>query len=225
MQDPEHPARLHQASSRPSRLESQNGSREYSDSNYPTQASGRVSSAGSVRVRLGHNTITIWQGRFPSDRLGWHRAYRREIVERGQLNIRLRLLATDQRLRFVGVGGINTVVGYSLFALFDLFLFDKVPFGYLLSLVFSYVLGILLAFLLYRRFVFKVSGRVWSDLLKFVSVYLVAIGVNLLTLPLLIEMGGLNSLVAQAIVLVVTTLMSFFGHREFSFRREPKSEN
>lgn len=139
--------------------------------------------------------------------------------------MRLRLLATDQRLRFVSVGGVNTVVGYSLFAVFDLFLFAKVPFGYLLSLVFSYALGILLAFLLYRRFVFKVSGRVWSDFLKFVSVYLVAIGVNLMILPLLIEIVGLNSLLAQAIVLVVTTLMSFFGHRELSFRREPKSED
>ncbi|WP_104127531.1 GtrA family protein [Cryobacterium sp. Y57] len=137
---------------------------------------------------------------------------------------RLAKLARDQRLRFLAVGGVNTVVGYALFAVFDLFVFATVPFGYLLSLMSAYAIAIVLAFVLYRRFVFKVTGRVWSDFVKFVSVYLVAIGVNLLTLPLLIEVAGLNSLVAQAIVLIATTFMSFFGHREFSFRREPEAE-
>ena len=135
-----------------------------------------------------------------------------------------RLLASDQRIRFVAVGGINTVVGYSLFVVFDLFLFARVPFGYLLSLAFSYAIAIILAFVLYRRIVFKVTGHVWSDFVKFVSVYILAIAVNTVALPLLIELVGLNSLAAQAIVLVATTLMSFFGHREFSFRRKPESE-
>ena len=138
---------------------------------------------------------------------------------------RVGALARDQRVRFLAVGGTNTVVGYALFVAFDLFVYATVPFGYLLSLVSAFALAIVLAFVLYRRFVFKVTGHVRSDFVKFVSVYLVAIGVNLLTLPLLIEVAGLNSLLAQAIVLGVTTLMSFFGHREFSFRREPKTES
>lgn len=138
---------------------------------------------------------------------------------------RVGALARDQRLRFLVVGGTNTVFGYALFAAFDLFVFATVPFGYLLSLVSAYAMAIVLAFILYRRFVFKVTGQVWSDFVKFVSVYLVAIGVNLLTLPLLIEVAGLNSLPAQAIVLAVTTLMSFFGHREFSFRRKLNPES
>ncbi|WP_104196531.1 GtrA family protein [Cryobacterium sp. M15] len=138
---------------------------------------------------------------------------------------RLAKLARDQRLRFLAVGGTNTVVGYALFAVFDLFVYAAVPFGYLLSLVSAYAIAIVLAFVLYRRFVFQVTGRVWSDFVKFVSVYLVVIGVNLVTLPLLIEVSGLNSLVAQAIVLIATTFMSFFGHRDFSFRREPEAES
>lgn len=133
-------------------------------------------------------------------------------------------LVNDQRIRFLAVGGVNTVVGYGLFAALDLYVFAGIPFGYLLSLALSYAIAITLAFILYRRFVFHVTGHVWTDLTRFVSVYLVSIGVNAVALPILIELFGLNSLVAQAIVLVCTTVISFFGHREFSFRRPAESQ-
>ncbi len=130
------------------------------------------------------------------------------------------VIVADQRARFLVIGGINTVVGYGLYVVLDLFVFHNIPFGYILSLLISYTVAIVLAFVLYRRFVFKVTGHVWSDFAKFVTVYLAAIAVNFFALPILIELVGLNSLLAQALVLVVTTLMSFFGHRGFSFRRK-----
>ncbi|WP_241981638.1 GtrA family protein [Cryobacterium sp. TMT1-19] len=133
-------------------------------------------------------------------------------------------LANDQRIRFLVIGGVNTVVGYGLFAALDLYVFAGIPFGYLLSLALSYTIAITLAFILYRRFVFHVTGQIWTDLTRFVSVYLVSIGVNAVALPILIELFGLNSLIAQAIVLVCTTLISFFGHRKFSFRRASESQ-
>ena len=72
---------------------------------------------------------------------------------------------------------------------------------------------------LYRRFVFPVKGNVFRDLIKFVSVYIVSIAANVLALPLLVEVAGLNPLLAQAIILVVTTVLSYVGHKYFSFRR------
>lgn len=84
----------------------------------------------------------------------------------------------------------------------------------------SYVIAIGLAFVLYRRFVFHVTGQVLRDLVAFISVYLVAIGVNAVLLPVLVEVAHLPTLAAQAVVLCVTTLLSFFGHREVSFRRD-----
>ena len=125
----------------------------------------------------------------------------------------------DQRFRFLVVGSVNTLVGYLLFAAFTTFLFAEVPFGYLISLVLSYVIAIMIAFLLYRRFVFKVAGRWWLDFVRFVSVYLAAIGINFVTLPILVELAGLPPLLAQGIVLIATTALSFVGHKAFSFRR------
>ena len=128
-------------------------------------------------------------------------------------------LMRDQRIRFLLVGGTNTVVGYVVYSALTLWVFHDVPFGYLISLAISYAVAIVLAFVLYRRFVFKVTGNVVQDFLRFVTVYLLAIGVNTVLLPLFVEVLHVHPLLAQLIVLVITTLMSFFGHRTFSFRR------
>ena len=72
-------------------------------------------------------------------------------------------LARDQRVRFLAVGVTNTVVGYLVFSAFTLWVFADVYLGYLLSLALSYVVGITLAFVLYRRFVFPVHGHLLRD--------------------------------------------------------------
>jgi putative flippase GtrA len=128
-------------------------------------------------------------------------------------------LVHDQGFRFLAVGATNTVVGYLIFAALTHWVFSRVSFGYLISLLIAYAVAIVMAFLLFRRFVFPVAGRVVTDFLRFVSVYLVSIGINVVALPLLVEFGHFNPLLAQAIVLAVTTLISFFGHKNFSFRR------
>ncbi|MHA6667353.1 GtrA family protein [Homoserinimonas sp. A447] len=129
----------------------------------------------------------------------------------------------DQRIRFLIVGATNTVVGYLVFAALTRWVFAEIFLGYLISLALSYAFAITFAFILYRRFVFVVKGRVFGDLIRFISVYLAAIAANALALPLLVEIAGLSPLLAQAIILVVTTLLSFLGHKNYSFRRRPEA--
>lgn len=133
-------------------------------------------------------------------------------------------LVQDERIRFLVVGGINTVLGYAIYSALVLWVFGSAPLGYVISLVVSYAIAITVAFVLYRRFVFRVSGHVFRDYFRFVGVYLVSIAINTAVLPLLVEFVGLSPLIAQAIVLIVTTLISFFGHKSFSFRRAPGSQ-
>lgn len=131
----------------------------------------------------------------------------------------VRRLLADQRVRFLLVGGVNTVVGYGVYALLFLLAGDSI--GYLACLYLSYAIGVSVAFILHRRFTFRVSGsgRVAIDFLRFASVYVVSLVINTLALPLLVEVGRVNPLVSQALALVVTTLLSYFGHRFYSFRR------
>jgi putative flippase GtrA len=134
--------------------------------------------------------------------------------------VTIRRLVADQRVRFLAVGAFNTVLGYVTFSALTLWVFHDVQFGYLLSLACSYAIGISVAFVLYRRLVFVVHGHVVRDLVRFVSVYAVSIAVNAVVLPLLVEVADVPPLVAQAVVVLITTLLSFFGHRSFSFRRD-----
>jgi putative flippase GtrA len=133
-------------------------------------------------------------------------------------------LVRDQRIAFLLVGGANTAIGFGFFIFFDLtvglFFDDAVNrvVGSLATLGCAHVLSVLCAFVLYRRFVFKVRGHVWRDLARFEAVYLVAIGINAVVLPILVELG-VNRIGAQGLILIVTTLISYFGHRHFSFRR------
>ena len=130
----------------------------------------------------------------------------------------LRALIAREEFRFLVVGGINTVVGYALFALLQLTAGHVI--GYLGSLYLSYALAVTLAFVLHRRFTFRVtSGSVVRDFARFIGVYVVALALNTVVLPLLVELAGWNPLVAQAVCVVITTLVSYFGHKLFSFRR------
>ena len=72
----------------------------------------------------------------------------------------------DQRVAFLIVGGMNTAIGAVWFILF-LWLLPQGTVGYLSALLGSKTAAVLSAFVLYRRFVFRVSGHVLRDLARF----------------------------------------------------------
>ena len=130
-------------------------------------------------------------------------------------------LVKDRRVAFVIVGVINTIVGFGWFAFFEFTVGRWLgEYGYMVTLLLAHVAAVLCAFVLYRRFVFRVRGHVLLDLARFESVYLVSLGINAVLLPLLVELAHLQPIVAQALIVFVTTLVSYFGHSRFSFRRK-----
>ncbi len=137
----------------------------------------------------------------------------------------IRRLLADERVRFVIVGGFNTLFGYALFITFELTLGNLVGgwVGDLVSLYASYAIATVVAFVLHRHFTYRVSGtgNVIIDYLRFVSVYIVALLINTAALPLLVEFAHVPAILAQGMIVVVTTLVSYFGHKLFSFRRKP----
>lgn len=128
----------------------------------------------------------------------------------------------DQRVAFLVVGVINTVFGYVTFAVFLVTVGRRTH--YLLALACAHVVSVLFAFVLYRFVVFRVRGHVLSDLWRFETVYLAALAVNFALLPVLVEFAHLPVLLAQALIVLVTSLMSWLGHKHYSFRRSPSSE-
>ena len=128
---------------------------------------------------------------------------------------------SQEQLRYLVAGGYNTAFGYGLFAALQLAFGDHVH--YLAILSFSHAASVLSAFIVYRRFVFRVEGRFILDGLRFSLVYLVVFLVNVATLPILVEGAGLSVLLAQALVVGGTVIASYFAHRRFTFYRPPQA--
>lgn len=126
----------------------------------------------------------------------------------------------DQRVAFLIVGGTNTAIGAVWFVLF-LSLFPRGTVGYLGALLCAHIAAVLCAFVLYRRFVFQVTGHVLRDLARFELVNLSTLVFNFAVLPVLVEVFGWPVLPSQFAIAGVTVVYSWFAHRGFSFRRKP----
>jgi putative flippase GtrA len=127
-------------------------------------------------------------------------------------------LVGDQRVRYLAVGGWNTLSSYLLFVVLQLAFGDVV--NYLVLLVVTMIISVLQAFVLHRRFVFHATDGHWpGQLLRFSQVYAGAFAVNLALLPVLVEIVGLPVILAQGLLVVTTVTASFVGHRRWSFGR------
>ena len=135
----------------------------------------------------------------------------------GGIRPRVLALLDHQAVRFAMVGVVNALFGFGLFALLQIALGDRVH--YLILLLVANIVAVVEAYVLQRWLVFLVRGRWWRGLARFSSVYLVALVVNMVALPLLVEIVLLPVLPAQAIVVVSTAMGTFFVHRGFTFRR------
>lgn len=130
-----------------------------------------------------------------------------------------------QFTRYLMVGMWNTLFGYSLYALFTALLMPKLCFGYILASALSNLIAITVAYLGYKFFVFKTHGNYLAEWLRCILVYGSGMLPGLVLLPLLVE--GLHwgfhlersaPYIAGALVMGLTVIYSFFGHKHFSFR-------
>lgn len=124
----------------------------------------------------------------------------------------------DARIRHLLTGVFNTAWSYLLFSALVLSTGGRLH--YLVILAITHVVTVLTAFLIYSRLVFPTTGFHVSQLLRFWSVYLVAIIFNAVALPLLVEGVTLPVLLAQMLIVGVTAAMSFLGHKHWSFRHD-----
>jgi putative flippase GtrA len=122
----------------------------------------------------------------------------------------------NEKIRYILIGGYNTVVGYGVFA--ALWMIWGQSLHYIIILVLSHIVAVTNAFFGYRILVFRKKGSGWRDFVRFNMVYLGAFVFNVLALPILIEVVNFHPLVAQALLVIVTVMASYLLHRRFSFR-------
>jgi putative flippase GtrA len=146
------------------------------------------------------------------------------------MRTQVRLKNKDSALEFIRyllVGGFNTVFGYALFAALNWVFAGLGSYGYLYAAIVANPLSITVAFLGYKWFVFRTRGNYLAEWIRCSSVYGTTMLIGLVGLSILVPI--LRRLlahpvqapyIAAAILTVITVLGSFLGHRSFSFRKE-----
>ncbi|WP_367618591.1 GtrA family protein [Paenibacillus andongensis] len=120
----------------------------------------------------------------------------------------------SQSIKFLIIGILNTVVGYLIYFVCLKF-FDL---NYIFSLLYAHVLGVLHSYFWNSKWTFKKGRKTYKNLLKFSGVYGVSFLINLLVLYILINYLSLTPLLSQGFALFITTLISFIGHKYWSFK-------
>jgi putative flippase GtrA len=111
-------------------------------------------------------------------------------------------------IRFLVVGGLNTLVGYLIFAALILI---GVPTP--AAIVLATVLGVLFNYLSTGAIVFRDrAGRLW----RFAAVYCVQMALNIAGVTFL-ERAGLHPLIGGFVVLPVLVVLTFLAMRRFVF--------
>ena len=121
-----------------------------------------------------------------------------------------------EQLLYLVVGAWNTVFGYGVWALLEYLLHSHLH--YLVIVVISWPFSVGNAYVCYRTFVFHSKGRVWRELPRFSLVYLVMLVSGLVALPILLHTLPFSIYAIQAGYTAVVVVVSYLGHKFFSFR-------
>jgi putative flippase GtrA len=127
----------------------------------------------------------------------------------------LRSLRNWQQLgKFCVVGGVGYLINL---AVYDALLHAGVH--YLVAATCSFLVAVTSNYTWNRLWTFRDQrGHVGIQGMRFLAVSVAALGANLVVLHLLISVGGVGKLPAQAIAIVAVTPLNFVGNKLWSFR-------
>lgn len=127
-------------------------------------------------------------------------------------------LAKNQKVAFLAVGAFNTGAGTVWFVVLQLVIGNHVD--YHVTLVAAYLCNVLTAFAMYRYLVFRVRGNFLLDLGRFVVINLSTFLLNLVVMTVAVSGFDFPPIPSQLVITPVLALGSYFGYRDFSFRRQ-----
>jgi len=142
-----------------------------------------------------------------------------------------RVLPSGEVIRFLLVGGSNTLISLGLYSgfviLFGLLLPHRgKPLIADIASITSKPLAITVAFLCYKHFVFRTKGNYLKEWVKCFAVYGISTPAELIILPLATKAFLLPALthpyapfLAGIVNSVVIACYSYFAHKKFSFKR------
>ena len=119
-------------------------------------------------------------------------------------------------IRYLVIGGWNTVFGYLAFAGLYLVLHERIH--YLVISCVAHFLAVTNAFIWQRWLVFRSASPWWPAYLRFNAVQLVVLGAGLVGMTIMVEVLHLHPLVAQLVVIAGAVVFGYVMNHRYSFR-------
>ncbi len=133
--------------------------------------------------------------------------------------------SNEVKIRFIIVGIWNTIFGYGVYLIlyeYSLTFFVKRYISYMVAIILSNIIAIINAYIFHKYITFKskVTGmiKIIKEFARFVTTYLSGIIFGLVSLPILVEVFGLNPPIAGALITLLCAIISYLGHSRFSFK-------
>jgi putative flippase GtrA len=138
--------------------------------------------------------------------------------------------SAQTQIRFILVGIWNTIFGYAVYIGLDYlfaFFFHKRYAAYMSAAVLANILAIANAYIFHKFITFRSDvrgkGIVW-EFIRFYSTYLFSTVIGLVLLPFFVEALKIGPRISGALLLPITTVISYFGHSRFSFQLNSNSK-
>jgi putative flippase GtrA len=94
--------------------------------------------------------------------------------------------------------------------------------AYMLAAVLSNILAIINAYIFHKFVTFRSPSRgiaIVPEFLRFFPMYLFSFCLGLVLLPVFVELFHLDPKISAALLIPITTIISYIGHSKFSFKR------
>lgn len=127
-----------------------------------------------------------------------------------------------QFLRYLIAGGTATAIDFIVLYIFVEFL----SIWYILAATFSFIIALTISFFLNKFWTFKNGDKkISSQMVKFLIVNLIGLGINLIILYILVEFFFLWYLFAKVFATAVAVIWNFLGMRNLVFNNSEKNES
>lgn len=127
-------------------------------------------------------------------------------------------LINNKKIRYVLVGGFNTAFGYIVF--YSNYIVLSKYINYILIVLLSHLISAIVAFILYRHFVFKNHNPIIPSFLKFNLSLTSQLILNLGITIFLVELAHIRVEISQFISVILSAIFGYFAHNHFSFRKK-----
>lgn len=126
-----------------------------------------------------------------------------------------RLWQDNRKLRFLVVGAWNTLFGYLTFFVLYLLAADRLH--YLIIAALAHFIAVSQSYFMQRHLVFLSAAPVAGEFVRFNVSHIGTLLFGLLAMTLLVEAASMPPLIAQAIVILMSVVLSYLLHSRLSF--------